>query len=62
MCSARGLPCTRIGVTDGTAIVVQDVVTVSLEELRTAYESTLPALFGPLAGATAEAPAAPALP
>jgi phosphoribosylformylglycinamidine synthase len=62
MCSARGLPCTRIGVTDGTALDVQDVVSISLDELRVAYESTLPALFGPLAGATASAPAAPALP
>jgi phosphoribosylformylglycinamidine synthase II len=47
MCSARDLPVTRIGVTDGTALEVQDVLTVGLEELRTAYESTLPALFGP---------------
>src|SRR3954452_18278457 len=57
MCSARGLPCTRIGVTDGIALEVQDVVTVGLDELRTAYEATLPALFGPLAGATREDPA-----
>ena len=56
MCSARGLPCTRIGVTDGDALDVQDVLTVGLEELRTAYEATLPALFGPLAGATAAHP------
>ncbi|MCW2501351.1 MAG: Phosphoribosylformylglycinamidine synthase 2 [Frankiales bacterium] len=62
MCSARGLPLTRIGVTDGTTLEVQDVLTVDLDELRTAHESTLPALFGPLAGATAAAPAAPALP
>ena len=46
MCSARGLPCTRIGVTDGTSLDVQDVVTVELETLRTAWEATLPALFG----------------
>jgi phosphoribosylformylglycinamidine synthase len=62
MCSARGLPCTRIGVTDGTTLDLQDVVTVGLDQLRIAYESTLPALFGPLAGASAAAPAAPALP
>ena len=61
MCSARGLPVTRIGVTDGGVLEVQDVLSVGLDELRTAYESTLPALFGPLAGATADAPAAPAL-
>ena len=61
MCSARGLPCTRIGVTDGTSLDVQDVLEVPLDRLRVAHESTLPALFGPLAGATADAPAGPAL-
>jgi phosphoribosylformylglycinamidine synthase len=61
MCDARGLPCTRIGVTDGDSLEVQDVLTASLNELREAYEGTLPKLFGPLAGATADAPAAPAL-
>jgi len=61
MCDARGLPCTRIGVTDGTALEVQDVLAVSLDELRVAHESTLPNLFGPLAGALAALPAGPAL-
>jgi phosphoribosylformylglycinamidine synthase len=61
MCDARGLPCTRIGVTDGRSLEVQDLFTVPLAELREAFESTLPRLFGPLAGATADAPAAPAL-
>jgi phosphoribosylformylglycinamidine synthase II len=61
MCAARDLPCTRIGVTDGTALEVQDVLTVGLDELRVAHESTLPALFGPLAGASAALPAGPAL-
>ena len=61
MCSARGLPCARIGVTDGTSLDVQDVLRVALADLRAAYEATLPALFGPLAGADATAPAAPAL-
>jgi phosphoribosylformylglycinamidine synthase II len=64
MCSARGLPVTRIGVTDGSgpdaALEVQDVLTVRLAELRTSYEGTLPALFGPLAGATADDPSGPA--
>jgi phosphoribosylformylglycinamidine synthase II len=59
MCDARGLPCTRIGVTDSSgdtaALDVQDVLTVPLAELREAYERTLPALFGPLAGDTAPA-------
>jgi phosphoribosylformylglycinamidine synthase len=53
MCAARGLPCTRIGVTDGTSLDVQDVLSLSLDVLREAHERTLPALFGPLAGDTA---------
>jgi phosphoribosylformylglycinamidine synthase II len=54
MCSARGLPCTRIGVTDDTATLeVQDLFEVPLDELREAHEGTLPRLFGPLAGDTA---------
>ncbi len=61
MCAARGLPCTRVGVTDGTSLDVQDVLELPLEQLREAYESTLPALFGPLAGAGAGRPAGPAL-
>jgi len=61
MCGARGLPCTRIGVTDGITLEVQDVLELSLAELREAHEATLPALFGPLAGGTADAPAGPAL-
>ncbi|MCW2667368.1 MAG: purL [Frankiales bacterium] len=56
MCGARGLPCTRIGVTDGTSLEVQDVLEAGLDELREAYEATLPALFGPLAGASAARP------
>ena len=55
MCSARGLPCTRIGVTDGTSLDVQDLFDLPLDELSTAYEATLPALFGPLAGQTSPA-------
>jgi len=58
MCSARGLPVVRIGVTDGTSLDVQDVLSVPLEELRTAHEATLPALFGPLAGDSAPRPVA----
>ena len=57
MCSARGLPCARIGVTDGSTLDLQDLFEVPLAELREAYEGTLPRLFGPLAGATPEAPA-----
>ncbi|MEX2290064.1 MAG: phosphoribosylformylglycinamidine synthase subunit PurL [Mycobacteriales bacterium] len=55
MCDARGLPCSRIGVTDGAGgparLDVQDVLSLPIEQLREAYEGTLPRLFGPLAGA-----------
>jgi phosphoribosylformylglycinamidine synthase len=61
LCAAQSVPCTRIGETGGAALDVEDVLTASLGELREAYEGTLPRLFGPLAGATADAPAAPAL-
>ena len=46
MCAARGFPCTRIGVVVGDAVEVQGQFTVSLEELRAAFEETLPRLFG----------------
>jgi phosphoribosylformylglycinamidine (FGAM) synthase-like enzyme len=55
MCDARGLPCTRIGVTDGSRLEVQDVLVHELAALREAHEATLPALFGPLAGDTSPA-------
>ena len=60
LCVARGLPCSRLGVTDGASLDVQDVFDLPLEELSVAYESTLPELFGPVAGASADAPAGPA--
>ncbi|MGH3862029.1 phosphoribosylformylglycinamidine synthase subunit PurL [Actinokineospora sp.] len=48
MCAARGLPCRRTGVVDpeSESLEIQDVATFPLEELRTAWEGTLPALFG----------------
>ncbi|WP_194817138.1 phosphoribosylformylglycinamidine synthase subunit PurL [Nocardia sp. XZ_19_385] len=48
MCDARGLPWVRIGVVDqgSDELEVQGQFTVPLAELRTAYEGTLPALFG----------------
>jgi phosphoribosylformylglycinamidine synthase len=48
MCETRGLPWARIGVVDtaSDAVEIQGVATVGLPELRTAWESTLPALFG----------------
>jgi phosphoribosylformylglycinamidine synthase subunit PurL len=48
MCTARELPWVRIGVVDAeaNAVQIQDVATLGLDELRTAWEGTLPALFG----------------
>ncbi|MGL4307006.1 MAG: phosphoribosylformylglycinamidine synthase subunit PurL [Mycobacteriaceae bacterium] len=47
MCSARDLPWVRIGVVDqgSDSIEVQGLFSASLEELRAAFEGTLPALF-----------------
>ncbi|MGW1027788.1 phosphoribosylformylglycinamidine synthase subunit PurL [Streptomyces sp. NPDC002577] len=45
MCGARGLPVTRIGVVDGDAVDVQGEFALSLAELRTAHEETIPALL-----------------
>jgi phosphoribosylformylglycinamidine synthase len=47
MCTARGVPAARIGVVDGETggLEVQGQFTVLLDELRTATESTFPALF-----------------
>ncbi|AFM19191.1 phosphoribosylformylglycinamidine synthase subunit II [Mycolicibacterium chubuense NBB4] len=52
MCEARGLPATRIGVVDEgphggqAAVEVQDLFTVTLEELRRTSEGVLPGFFG----------------
>ncbi|MEU8897862.1 phosphoribosylformylglycinamidine synthase subunit PurL [Nocardia sp. NPDC048505] len=48
MCDARGLPWVRIGVVDqgSDELEVQGQFTVPLAELRTAFEGTLPQLFG----------------
>jgi phosphoribosylformylglycinamidine synthase len=48
MCEARGLPAARIGVTDqgSSAIEVQGLFTVTLEDLRSTSEGVLPGLFG----------------
>ncbi|MFD8071949.1 phosphoribosylformylglycinamidine synthase subunit PurL [Streptomyces sp. NPDC059718] len=45
MCGARGLPATRIGVVDGDAVELQGEFSIPLDELRTAYEGTIPALL-----------------
>jgi len=48
MCEARGLPATRIGVSDegSDSLEVQGLFTVKLEELRRTSEGVLPGLFG----------------
>ncbi|MFD5699266.1 phosphoribosylformylglycinamidine synthase subunit PurL [Streptomyces lasiicapitis] len=45
MCGARGLPATRIGVVDGSAVEVQGEFALELSELRTAHAETIPGLF-----------------
>ena len=44
--SAYGVPVTRLGTTGGESLAVQGILEVGLDELRTAHEGTLPALFG----------------
>ncbi|MCV7346718.1 phosphoribosylformylglycinamidine synthase subunit PurL [Mycolicibacterium rhodesiae] len=48
MCEARGLPVTRIGVSDpgSDSVDVQGLFTVTLAELRATSEKVLPGLFG----------------
>ena len=41
-----GVPAAQIGMTGGDALVVTEVLDVALSELRSAFEGTLPALFG----------------
>ena len=43
--SSYGVPVTRLGTTGGETLAVQGVLTVGVDELRTAHEGTLPALF-----------------
>ena len=43
---AAGVPWHRVGLVGGDALVVEGEFTVGLDELRTAHEGTLPALFG----------------
>jgi len=50
MCSARGFPHARIGVTDGSGpdalLDVQDLFSVPLTDVRAAWSATLPAALG----------------
>ncbi|MEU6972569.1 phosphoribosylformylglycinamidine synthase subunit PurL [Kitasatospora aureofaciens] len=45
MCTARGLPATRIGVVDGDTLDVQGQFTVSLAELKDAHTGVIEALL-----------------
>ncbi|ARC58166.1 Phosphoribosylformylglycinamidine synthase subunit PurL [Frondihabitans sp. 762G35] len=53
LCEGRRYPVARIGVTDKTssALEVQDLFTVPVEELRATHRATLPARFGATIGA-----------
>ena len=44
--AAAGVPAAAIGVTGGAALAVNGIPELGLVELRTAWEGTLPALFG----------------
>ncbi|MFF7994103.1 phosphoribosylformylglycinamidine synthase subunit PurL [Kitasatospora xanthocidica] len=46
MCTARGLPATRIGVVDGQELDVQGQFSVSLAELKDAHTGVIEALLG----------------
>jgi phosphoribosylformylglycinamidine synthase len=47
LCDARNIPVLRIGVTDSTGeLEIQDLATWQIAELRKAWSSTLPELFG----------------
>jgi phosphoribosylformylglycinamidine synthase len=51
LCAGRGYPALRIGVTDaGGALEIQDLFTVSLNELRATHRSPLSDVFGPVVG------------
>ncbi|HET7173682.1 MAG TPA: phosphoribosylformylglycinamidine synthase subunit PurL [Nocardioidaceae bacterium] len=54
LCTARGVPVARIGVTDGQGegarLGVAGQFTIPLAELRTAWSATLPAAFAPRPG------------
>ena len=46
LCAAHGVPATVLGETGGDTLTVEAAFEVPLPELRQAWESTLPALFG----------------
>ena len=51
LCEGRGYPVARIGVTDGTALEIQDVFTVEGDDLRHAHTRTMQEYFGAVVGA-----------
>jgi phosphoribosylformylglycinamidine synthase len=53
LCSRHGVPVQEIGVVEGDALSVRDVLEIPLSELRAAADATLPAIFGPAAAALA---------
>jgi phosphoribosylformylglycinamidine synthase len=61
LCEDLGVPVTALGVTDpaGGALDVRGQFTIGLDELRTAFESTLPRFFGDAAAVVSEVPVAP---
>ncbi len=64
LCAERGVPCTPIGVTAPKSgeLEVVDQFSLGLDELRTAFTSTMPRLFdGALAGSALEIEADPAV-
>jgi phosphoribosylformylglycinamidine synthase II len=51
LCTGRGYPFLRIGVTDNSGTLeVQDLFTVSVDELRGTHRATLADAFGPVVG------------
>jgi phosphoribosylformylglycinamidine synthase len=46
MAGALGVPTRRLGATGGDALTVEDAFSIPLDELRTAWTSTLPQAFG----------------
>ncbi len=52
LCEGRNVPVLRIGVTDkgGAGLEVQDLFTVSVDELSATHRATLPKHFGPVVG------------
>ncbi len=50
LCEGRGVPFLRVGVTDGTDLEVQDLFTVSVEELQRTHRAPLAEAFGAVVG------------